>query len=102
VCHGPVQSSFPDHERWGGAVTWGTTTPQPAAGTALAPLSRHAVVARPGGPGRCGDTSRRAHAPPHAVVSGPPTFGPSRPRSRAAWRLILREIPRAVIHSETT
>jgi hypothetical protein len=25
-----VQSSFPDHEKWGGAVAWGTTTPQPA------------------------------------------------------------------------
>jgi hypothetical protein len=32
------------------------------AGTDLATLSRSAVVARPGGPERCGDASRRAHA----------------------------------------
>jgi hypothetical protein len=37
---------------------------------------------------------------PAAVVSGPPTFGPSHPKIRAAGCLIVREIPRAVVHCE--
>ena len=36
-----------------------------------------------------------------AVVSGPPTFRPSRPRRRAAECLTLREISLTVIHCET-
>ena len=42
----------------------------------------------------------RMHTP-DAVGSGPPTFGPRRLRSRAAGCLILRAIPRAVVHYET-
>jgi hypothetical protein len=88
VCHGLVQSSFPDHDRWGGAVAWGTTTPQPA--WLARPLLRsqgmrswhdraaQGVVATP--------PAVRTH-PPHAVVSGPPhlrTISPEEPGRRVS------------------
>jgi hypothetical protein len=51
------------------------------AGTALAPLSRHAVMARPGGPGLRRDAARRAPARLRHRRVGPPKLKATWPRS---------------------
>jgi hypothetical protein len=75
-------------------MAWGTTTPQPAWLARPLPLSTGMRLWHESAASDFGATppAVRMHTP-DAGVSGPPTFGPPRLRSRAAECLILRDDP---------